>query len=132
MNTLFFGGTIRFVFEGYLEIGIAVIISILDLEWDKELGYAVAIDNCFTIVFAVVLVWMPLYIWFFYRSNLDILEHNSFKARYGRLLDGLNLNDDDEYNENARTISIIFLLSFVVKRILIIVAAMCLAKWPVF
>ena len=92
-SDLYFGALLRFLFEGYLEIAVSVTIGLISMEWTLDEGFGVLYCNVFTLVMASILVFLPLYIWFFYRRNLDIMDETGFQERYGSLYDGLNLKN---------------------------------------
>ena len=85
---LFWSVAIRFVFESYLELVICVTIGLLNLEWSDE-NFSIAYCSIFTAVFAVVVLIMPLLTSIFYYWNIDRIEEEVFKRRYGTLYDGL-------------------------------------------
>ena len=131
-NQLFFGSSLRFIYEGFLQFSICIIISLTDFEWNSDLGFSVLYSNVFTIGMAVALVGLPIYICFYYHYNMMILDDTDFKLRYGSLYDGMDLKYDPEFQKNTRKVSIWFPLSFILRRIAFMAAAFCLSKWPVF
>ena len=90
-NGLFFGSTLRFLFEGYLEIVASVCIGIITIQWGTDLGWSILYCNCFTILIGIVLMLLPLYIICLYRAKINKLDDEEFKSRYGRLYDDLKM-----------------------------------------
>jgi len=80
MDNLFYGVLLRFIFEGYLEIAIAVCISLIKIEWSLELGSAVLYCNFFTILMTLGLILLPIYILFYYTANIEKMDDEKFKS----------------------------------------------------
>ena len=118
---MFFGVALRFVFEAYLEFGLCITIGILNLGWDQT-NMSINYCSVFTVVFAIIYLLMPLYVGLFYYINIDKVENEHFRKRYGTLYDGLEL----EIEENKRKSALIFPLLFVVRRIVFLVSVIWL------
>ena len=130
-DNLFHSTSLRFFYEGYLEIGIALSISIIRMEWNSDLGPAVIYCNIFTIVLAAVMIALPVFIAVCYFTNIERLDDEKFASKYGTLYDGMKLNED-KLRQHTRKVSIWFPLAFVLRRIAFIMIAFCLSTWPVF
>ena len=89
---LFWSIALRFVFESYLELVICVSIGLLNLRWSED-NFSIAYCTIFTIVFAVIVLIMPILTSIIYYWNIDRIEEETFKKRYGTLYDGLELDE---------------------------------------
>ena len=90
-NGLFFGGSLRFLFEGYSELIISISIGLLTMRWGDELGFSELYCNYFTIIMSVAVVSLPLYILIFYCCRINDLDDKDFAERYGTLYAGLKV-----------------------------------------
>ena len=78
MHQLYFGSSLRFIFEGYLEMTIAIIINIVNIEWTYEMSFSVLYNNLFAVSMAIILILLPLYIWFYYNANISRMDDEHF------------------------------------------------------
>ena len=92
---LFWSIAIRFVFESYLELVICVTIGLLNLRWSED-NFSIAYCSIFTVVFAVIVIIMPILTSIVYYWNIDRIEEETFKKRYGTLYDGLELDESQD------------------------------------
>ena len=130
MHELYFGSSLRFIFEGFLEMSIAIFINLLNIEWTYEISFSVLYNNLFTCSMAIILIALPLYIWFYYNANIARLDDEHFQQRFGSLYGGMNLKENHKFMK--RKVSIVFPLAFVLRRIAFVAAIVFLARWPVF
>ena len=77
-NGIFFGGSLRFLFEGYLQMAVAICIGFLTLEWNSDSNSSVSYCNCFAILIGVVLAGLPVYIIVHYFKNAHRLDEEEF------------------------------------------------------
>ena len=76
---LFWGGLIRLLFEGYLELCLSVFVGLTDMEWEGEMyNNSVAYCNFFTIFLTFLLLGLPIFIFSWYNYYADKLEEDEF------------------------------------------------------
>ena len=97
---LFWSMAIRFVFESYLELVICVTIGLLNLQWSSQ-NFSITYCSIFNIVFAVIVLFMPLLTSIFYYINIERVNEEEFKRKYGTLYDGLQLDDSEDKRKSA-------------------------------
>ena len=66
-------------FEGYTSFTIAICISLLNLQWNLDLGYSVLYCNVFSILIGGILVGLFIYVPVVYLTNLDRLHESDFR-----------------------------------------------------
>ena len=94
---LFWGGLIRLLFEGYLELCLSVFVGLTDMEWSGEMyNNSVAYCNFFTIFLTILLLGLPIFIFGWYTYYADKLEEDEFSEKFGDIYDGLVLDKDPE------------------------------------
>ena len=106
---LFWAVAIRFVFESYLELVICVTIGLLNLQWSSE-NFSITYCSIFTIVFGVIVIILPLLTSIIYYCNIDRIEEEEFKRKYGTLYDGLQLDDSADKRKSALIYPFLFIL----------------------
>ena len=74
---MFWGAALRFIFEAYLEIGLAVVIGLVSMQWGGN-SPAVYYNNIFTFGLLAACIAMPVYILGFYGWNLDKMDDEEF------------------------------------------------------
>ena len=135
-NGLFFGGTLRFLFEGYLELTASVCIGLLTMNWSETSSFSIMYCNFFTVLIGIALIALPFYILVYYFRNIQTLDDEEFQERLGTLLDDLKLDStEDEKPEDLlfkRKMSVLFPFFFVVRRLIFIGISIGLAPWPYF
>ena len=75
---LFWGAALRVIFESYLELTICITIGFLHMQWPSD-DFAVAYNNIFAIVMAVIVIMMPLYSSVFYGWHIEDMDDAEFK-----------------------------------------------------
>ena len=113
---LFWSMAIRFVFESYLELVICVAIGLLNLQWSSK-NFSITYCSIFNIVFAVIVLVMPLLTSIFYYINIDRVDEEEFKRKYGTLYDGLQLDDSEDKRKSA----IIYPFLFIIRRLVFMI-----------
>ena len=113
---LFWSMAIRFVFESYLELVICVTIGLLNLEWSSK-NFSITYCSIFNIIFAVIVLVMPILTSIFYYINIDRVDEEEFKRKYGTLYDGLQLDDSEDKRKSA----IIYPFLFIVRRLVFMI-----------
>ena len=78
-------------FESYTQFSIAICISWINLNWDTTQGFSVFYCNCMTVLFGAILVALLIFIPVYYSFNIDRMDDNDFRKRYGSLYEGLKL-----------------------------------------
>ena len=67
---LFWNAIIRLIFEGYLEIGISVLIGVSDIEWSgPNNNSSVLYSNLFTVALLLAFLALPLFFITYYVYN---------------------------------------------------------------
>ena len=85
---LFWSAALRFIFEAYLELVICVTIGLINIGWASE-NFSIQYCSVFTVCFALVVIFMPLYTLLFYYYKIDSVQEHEFQTKYGALYDGL-------------------------------------------
>ena len=78
-NGIFFGGTLRFLFEGYLELTASICIGLLTMNWSDTSSFSIIYCNCFTVLIGIALIALPFYILFYYFRNVHALDDEEFQ-----------------------------------------------------
>jgi hypothetical protein len=123
-KALFWGTLIRLMLEGYLELSLSVFVSLKNMSWEYE-GYSVLYNNVFSIIVTVMLVSMPMMIYGFYMCNVDEMEEEEFKVRYGNIYDGLVLDK----NPFKRRRALFYPFWFVTRRLIMALMVIFLEKY---
>ena len=127
---MFFGYTIRFLFEGFLELTFAVIIQLYNVAVEEP-GFPVYYSLLWTGLMIAGLVLVALYVPYVNFLNYRTLDNPVFKRRYGDLIVGLKIDihkdPDDDKVLKARTVAILCACFFLVRRILFVICAVWLA-----
>lgn len=126
---LSFGAFLLLFYEGYLEMSISLFIGAFNMEWSAELGRSVLYSNFFTLSICIIILLLPIFICVYYTLYVDALHEDEFSSRYGALYEGLKIEDREDQLYN-RTITMLFPLFFVLRRLIFCFAAIFLAQWP--
>ena len=111
-------------------MSISVFISWYNMEWSPELGKSVLYDNMFTYAMILALIILPFFICIFFTLRVDALHEDNFSRRYGALYSGLKYEDKKGLLTN-RTLTMLFPLFFVLRRLIFSAAALFLSQYPV-
>ena len=76
-KVLFWGGLIRLLFEGYLELCLSIFVSLTDMEW-PEGNLSVRYNNWFSIIMSSLLIGLPIFIATYYTYYADKLDDEKF------------------------------------------------------
>ena len=87
-DKLFWGTAIRFIFESYLELVIAVTIGLKNISWSNE-NFSIAYCTVFTVILSAIVLILPLFTSIFYYWKIDRVEDDQFSKNYGTLYNGL-------------------------------------------
>ena len=68
----------------------------MNLDFDLSQGFAVLYCNILTLVVAVILVALLVYVLVYHFLHIDKLHEPSFRKRFGPLYEGLKLGDFEE------------------------------------
>ena len=68
----------------------------MNLDFDLSQGFAVLYCNILTLVVAVILVALLVYVLVYHFLHIDKLHEPSFRKRYGPLYEGLKLGNFEE------------------------------------
>ena len=114
--------SLRFIFEAYLELVICVAIGMLNLQWDPK-NFSIQYGTIFTILFVILVIFMPLFTLIFYYYKIDSVEDEEFKNKYGTLYEGLELDMDKDKRKEALIYPFLFILRRIVFMITVIFMA---------
>ena len=133
-NGLFFGGSLRFLFEGYSELTISCSIGLLTMRWGSELGFSELYCNYFTIIMSIAVVALPIYILVFYCCRIDDLNDGNFAERFGTLYAGLKVHpkETERKTRKRRKTTIFDPFMFVMRRLIFMALSLLLMHLPVF
>lgn len=128
---LFWNGLLRLFMEAYLEFSLAVILNLWYIEFDHENG-AVLYQSICTLLYAIILFGLPVFVVKFYKRNLDKLDETEFKEKYGSVYEGLRLNERDEDENEIRENSLFYPAFFLMRRLIFSVIAIFMESLIVF
>ena len=111
-DRLFWGTAIRFIFESYLELVICVTIGLKNIAWSQE-NFSISYCTVFTVVFAAIVLIMPLFTSIFYYCKIDKVDDDQFTKNYGTLYNGLELDS----SKHKRKTALIFPFLFILRRL---------------
>ena len=123
-DQLFWSTALRFVFESYLELVICVTIGMLNISWESE-NFSTQYCAIFTVIFMIVVFFMPLFTLIFYYWKIDSLEEEEFKRKYGTLYDGLQLDMDKDKRKEA----LMYPFLFIIRRLVFMVTVIFMAHF---
>ena len=112
---LCFTGTVRFLMESYMELMLAVTMTVAS--YDPDTGYVgVTFSNYFAITFFVLTVGLPIWIILFFLCKVNMWNDERFQKKWGTVIEGMRT----EYNskEQGKTwIAILYPVLMLVRRI---------------
>ena len=123
-DQLFWSTALRFVFESYLELVICVTIGMLNISWESD-NFSTQYCTIFTVIFMIVVFFMPLFTLIFYYWKIDSLEEEEFKIKYGTLYDGLQLDMEKDKRKEA----LIYPFLFIIRRLVFMVTVIFMAHF---
>ena len=97
-NWLFWGAALRFVFESYLELSLCIFIGLINMKWSYD-DFSTGYNNVLNLAFMAVVFVMPLFTSIFYGRNIDKMDDEEFKKKFGTLYEGLNLDMEEGKRE---------------------------------
>ena len=111
-----------FIQEAYLDLSLAVLINFFSFEGNS---FDDVFNNMLTVLIAIQLIGLPLFIFIYICPNYRNLKKSSFMDRYGSIYDMVDLR---HYKRSALLWSIFFLG----RRILFAIGAIFLVNYPTF
>ena len=78
---------IRYFYEGYLELSIVFLISLMKTSWTDN-NFDLTFSNLISAVFMLVLLAYPIFVHCKYQRNYHRLDEEKFKGKYGDLFEG--------------------------------------------
>ena len=144
-KSLFWGVFLRILKETYIEIGFSAMVSLAKaISWknqSQEFRNSLLYNNGFTIFIAAMFFGFPFFIHFFYSANLNKLQREKFKTKYGELLEGLYLLPDlpdTEFNpkqqkriDKRKRVALFYPFWFITRRVLFVFTVMLFTSNPV-
>ena len=88
-NFLYWGGILRLLMEGFLEVIIATMLNVRRNYWDAT--YSIIMTNVFSTSMTLILVLLPVWILVFYCKKREEWANEEFEETYGAVLEGLEL-----------------------------------------
>ena len=108
---LFWGGSIRFFTEGYLDFCTFAFMNIKTLDWESQLP-AVTFTNYVAIFIVFLACFLPVFVVVYYICRMHVWHTEEFQERWGFVLEGLAIDKKD-----TRWIIIFVPLSYFVRRL---------------
>ena len=99
-------------------------IGILNLGWASD-NFSMQYCSIFTVSFALVVLFMPLFTLVFYYYKIDSLEDEAFKTKYGTLYDGLQLDLEKDKRKSA----LIYPFLFIIRRLAFMITVVFMAHF---
>ena len=93
-NYMFFGGSIRFFMEGYLDFCLFSLMNIKALDWSGTF-IAVTICNYVAIIFTTFACLFPVFVVVYFICRMHLWQSEDFKRKWGELLEDLDHNKKD-------------------------------------
>ena len=93
-NFLFWGGTMRFFIESYLQITLLTLLNLKEYEWDNLVSI-ITLSDALAIISLVVVILLPVALIIFFACNLTKWRDEEFARRHGAFLDGADLERRD-------------------------------------
>ena len=91
---LFWGGSIRFFMEGYLDFCTLSFLNIQSLDWESQLA-SVNICNYMSIFIVFLACFLPVFVLVWYICRMHAWHTDEFKASWGFMLDDLAIDEND-------------------------------------
>jgi len=97
-NSMSIGHIVRFLFEGFLELTLAVVIQLYHVDVEEP-SYSVYYSFLWTGLMILGLVLVALYVPYVNFKNYKTLESPVFKRRYGDMVVGLKIDTNKDLDE---------------------------------
>ena len=98
-NFLYWGGILRLLMEGYLEITIATMLNcVRNNREDRSLS--IIFSNVFSILMIALLVTLPVFILFYYWNRRKDWATEEFEKKWGAPFEGLECSPTMPMTEN--------------------------------
>ena len=108
---MFYGGSIRFFMEGYLDICMFSLMNVKALDWSGTF-LTVTICNYVAVIFTTFACLFPVFVLVWYICRMHLWHSEEFKGKWGALLDDLDIDKKD-----GQWIVIIFPVSYFLRRL---------------
>ena len=120
---LYFNGTMRFFMEGYMDFVLFALVNTRDMDWSGDF-FTVTVNNWISLALLGISFAFPALIMIIYVFNAKKWNQESFKNRYGTLVDNTNLE-----MRQSQWVILLVPLSYVLRRIAM---CLCLVFWIEF
>ena len=87
-NFLYWGGILRLLMEGYLEIIISTMLNMVRNNREDR-SWSIIFSNVFSILMTILLLVLPIFILIFYWYKREEWADEEFEAKWGAPLEGL-------------------------------------------
>ena len=96
---LFWNAFLQIYISIYFELALFSTLNILNADWDSENDSEKASNAVALVVFTAVL-GLPIALLVLLGCNIPLWDTESFKAKYGTIMEGTNLNIREEYRKH--------------------------------
>ena len=109
---LFWGGTMRFFIESYMQICICTMLNLKEYEWEGSITL-IALSDVLAIIAFVVVTVLPIALLIFFACNISRWDEERFAERHGAFLEGADLD-----REHTQWIVLLIPLTYFLRRLL--------------
>jgi len=118
---LFWSNFLDYVMQSYIELAFAVVINLYNLVWE---GWGTYFSNALTVPYGLLVIFFPVYVYYFMTKYYDLFRYDAFKKIYGPIFYDLEPWDTPEVKWQP--------ILYLMRRLIIVIICVTLTEYICF